>query len=98
MLLRSYITCRGNCRYDYASFIGGVLLMTLEDFRKADGMSNQYWGWGLEDDEFAMRLKEAGLIIQRPANLTTDRSSTFKHLHDKSRKRDYAKVGNQKKV
>jgi len=72
--------------------------MTLDDYRKVDGMSNQYWGWGLEDDEFAMRLKDAGLKVQRPQNLTTDRSNTFKHLHDKSRKRDYAKIGNQRKV
>ena len=24
-------------------------------FQHVDGMSNKYWGWGLEDDEFFVR-------------------------------------------
>lgn len=31
--------------------------MTMKDFSKVNGMSNKYWGWGLEDDEFYLRLK-----------------------------------------
>lgn len=44
-------------RYNYTNFIGGILLLTLQDFKKVNGMSNKYWGWGLEDDEFFLRLK-----------------------------------------
>uniref|UniRef100_A0A914CC58 Beta-1,4-galactosyltransferase 7 n=1 Tax=Acrobeloides nanus TaxID=290746 RepID=A0A914CC58_9BILA len=87
-------------RYDYKKFIGGVLMLTLEDFKMVNGMSNKYWGWGLEDDEFFLRLKEANLTanILRPTNLTTDRSNTFRHIHAKERKRDYTLLYNQKQM
>ena len=29
-------------------------------------MSNKYWGWGLEDDEFFVRMRQANLVIERP--------------------------------
>lgn len=35
-------------RYDYETYIGGVLLLTLRDFERLNGMSNDFWGWGLE--------------------------------------------------
>lgn len=41
-------------------------------------MSNKYWGWGLEDDEFYVRLKEAGLTVIRPQNISTGTHNTFK--------------------
>lgn len=36
--------------------------------------------------------------IIRPLNLSTDRTNTFKHIHGNNRKRDYAVIGNQRKV
>ena len=30
---------------------------------QVNGMSNRYWGWGREDDEFYVRLKKAGLLV-----------------------------------
>lgn len=84
-------------RYHYKTFIGGILIMALEDYRLANGMSNKYWGWGLEDDEFYLRLKDARLVVRRPENLTTGQNDTFLHLHDKrKRKRDTYRVFNQK--
>lgn len=85
-------------RYNYKKFIGGVLMLTMEDYKSLDGMSNKYWGWGLEDDEFYLRMKEANLTdyIERPQNLTTGRNDTFRHIHGRERKRDYALIGNQK--
>jgi hypothetical protein len=44
-------------KYNYPSFIGGILLVRVEDFLRVNGMSNIYWGWGMEDDEFYVRLK-----------------------------------------
>lgn len=52
-----------------------------EHFLLVNGMSNKYWGWGLEDDEFYVRLKEAGLNVTRPQNLSTDVQSTFKWVN-----------------
>lgn len=45
-------------KYNYSSFIGGILIVSSYIFRSVDGMSNLYWGWGLEDDEFFVRLKQ----------------------------------------
>lgn len=49
-----------------------------EHFIQVNGMSNKYWGWGLEDDEFYVRLKEAGLTVIRPQNISTGTHNTFK--------------------
>ncbi|GAB1609526.1 beta-1,4-galactosyltransferase 7-like [Argonauta hians] len=82
-------------RYHYSKFVGGILLLTFEDFQKTRGLSNRYWGWGQEDDEFYVRMKKAGLVISRPQNITTG-NRTFKHLHDsKKRRRDTSRFFNQ---
>ncbi|XP_043275059.1 beta-1,4-galactosyltransferase 7 [Venturia canescens] len=86
-------------RYHYSTFIGGILLIRREHFELVNGMSNKYWGWGLEDDEFYVRLKEAALGVKRPQNISTGTHNTFKHIHDKNhRKRDMAKCFNQREI
>lgn len=85
-------------RYHYAKFIGGIFLINREQFELVNGLSNQYWGWGLEDDEFYVRLKEANLKITRPENITTGINNTFRHIHGKDRKRDTIKCYNQREV
>lgn len=86
-------------RYHYPTFVGGILLVKREDFELVNGMSNKYWGWGLEDDEFYVRLKEVGLNVSRPVNLTTNVENTFRHNHDRVvRKRDMTKCFSQREV
>ena len=68
-------------RYDYPTFLGAILLMTVADFERVRGMSNQYWGWGMEDDEFYHRLKDARLEVRRPEGLKTGTEDTFLHIH-----------------
>jgi xylosylprotein 4-beta-galactosyltransferase len=88
-------------RYNYPKFIGGILILTLDDFKLVNGMSNKYWGWGLEDDEFYLRLRDAHLLenLQRPDNLTTGRGDTFLHIHnDKQRVRDQIYTPLQKQM
>lgn len=65
-------------KYHYETFIGGILLVKREHFELVKGMSNNYWGWGLEDDEFYVRIKDAGLQVSRPENITTGIENTFK--------------------
>ena len=50
-------------KYNYSKFIGGVLLAPTEVYARVNGMSNLYWGWGLEDDEFYVRLMQAGVEV-----------------------------------
>ncbi|CAH1990525.1 unnamed protein product [Acanthoscelides obtectus] len=85
-------------RYHYEKFIGGILLINREHFQLVDGLSNRYWGWGLEDDEFYVRLKDAHLNVTRPQNIATGTSDTFRHIHGADRKRDTVKCYNQREV
>ncbi len=86
-------------KYDYPSFLGGILLITRQHYMLVNGMSNRYWGWGLEDDEFHRRLLDANLDVQRPVNITTGKETTFRHFHPpRVRKRDMSKCYNQHEV
>ena len=60
-------------KYDYPTFIGGILLISRKHFKQLDGMSNKYWGWGLEDDEFFVRMRQANMVIERPVGIRTGR-------------------------
>lgn len=83
-------------KYHYAEYIGGVLLLTMNNFDRMNGMSNNYWGWGREDDEFRARLAGANMVRERPQGLKTG-YKTFLHIHDKEhRKRDYTVTPEQK--
>lgn len=44
-----------------------------------NGLSNNYWGWGLEDDELYLRLKEGKIGIHRPGNFSTGTLHTFRY-------------------
>ncbi|XP_035210914.1 beta-1,4-galactosyltransferase 7-like [Stegodyphus dumicola] len=86
-------------KYHYSTFVGGILLLTKTQFELVNGLSNKYWGWGLEDDEFYARMKEAKFNISRPKNINTGVRNTFRHLHDNAtRKRDTARLFNQKEA
>uniref|UniRef100_A0A2P2IBE9 Beta-1,4-N-acetylgalactosaminyltransferase n=1 Tax=Hirondellea gigas TaxID=1518452 RepID=A0A2P2IBE9_9CRUS len=82
-------------RYHYPTFIGGVLLLTRKQMIEVNGLSNVYWGWGLEDDELFARLRDAHLVIHRPGNITAGLKS-FRHMHDRRvRKRDQIRCFDQ---
>jgi hypothetical protein len=51
----------------YNKFLtGGVLSLTPEHFKVANGFSNQYFGWGGEDDDWTLRMFNKNLCIMRP--------------------------------
>ncbi|XP_077388944.1 beta-1,4-galactosyltransferase 7 [Festucalex cinctus] len=82
--------------YHYNTYVGGILLLTKNHFRMCNGMSNRFWGWGREDDEFYRRLRKANLQLSRPVGVTTG-YQTFLHVHDPAwRKRDQKRVAAQK--
>jgi len=86
-------------KYDYETFIGGIFLISRHLFKMVDGMSNKYWGWGLEDDEFFVRLRQANIEIKRPGRIGTGKSNTFDHVHNnRERKRDQTKCYNQRNL
>ncbi|XP_038626991.1 beta-1,4-galactosyltransferase 7 isoform X2 [Tachyglossus aculeatus] len=82
--------------YHYKTYVGGILLLTKQHYRLCNGMSNRFWGWGREDDEFYRRIRGAGLQLFRPSGITTG-YKTFRHLHDPAwRKRDQKRIAAQK--
>ena len=86
-------------KYDYPTFIGGILLISRDNYKKVNGMSNKYWGWGLEDDEFYVRMRRGNIMVERPTGIRTGRSGTFRHIHSsKERSRDQAKCYNQRNL
>nr|CAG4637257.1 EOG090X0AZ6 [Ceriodaphnia reticulata] len=72
-------------KYHYETFVGGILILTIHDFKRLNGLSNKYWGWGLEDDEFYQRMKQGGIVLKRPQNIT-QKEKSFKHVHDSKRR------------
>lgn len=45
----------------YQSYFGGVILFSKNDFIAVNGYSNEYWGWGGEDDDLFWRCKYSHL-------------------------------------
>jgi hypothetical protein len=50
--------------YGYEFALGGIVSICGEDFEKVNGFPN-YWAWGYEDNLLNIRVKEAGLHIDR---------------------------------
>jgi len=51
-------------------------------------MSNRYWGWGREDDEFYLRLRKANMPVNRPKieELKTGKKFTYAEKHNGQRR------------
>lgn len=49
----------------YEGYFGGVTLFPREHFILINGYSNDYWGWGSEDDDLLRRIRKMGLTPER---------------------------------
>ena len=47
----------------FFDYFGGVTMFTKEDFKTINGFSNEYWGWGFEDDDLLIRCIESDLEL-----------------------------------
>ena len=62
----------------WPDYVGGVLAMLTPHYKIVNGFSNQYWGWGAEDDDLFNRMKMSKLKFIR-LNTPKSRMMTFKH-------------------
>ena len=87
-------------KYSYPTFVGGILLMTSEQLRRVNGLTNLFWGWGGEDDDLFKRMRKARMFIRRPPRhgFDTNSRNTFEHVHGRSRERDMRRFFNQTEV
>ncbi len=69
-----------NWKLAYEGYFGGVTLFDKESFLKINGYSNEYWGWGAEDDDVLYRclIKEIPIFRKdcRYSSLNHDRKIT----------------------
>lgn len=70
----------------FFDYFGGVTMFTKEDFKTINGFSNEYWGWGFEDDDLLVRCIESDLELDTEVfgNTDIDEFETFKFNGDKS--------------
>ncbi|NXA38224.1 B4GT4 galactosyltransferase, partial [Eudromia elegans] len=54
-------------RLRYQGYFGGVTALTREQFSKVNGFSNNYWGWGGEDDDLRIRVEMQKMRVMRPS-------------------------------
>ncbi|KAH9418066.1 Beta-1,4-galactosyltransferase 3, partial [Dermatophagoides pteronyssinus] len=52
-------------RLPYKDIFGGVSALTKDQFIKVNGFSNEFWGWGGEDDDMSNRIRHYGYKISR---------------------------------
>jgi len=49
----------------YVQYFGGVVLINRDDFERANGYSNEYWGYGFEDIDLLYRLQRSGAYLEK---------------------------------
>ena len=49
----------------YDTYFGGVTMFPNADFMQVNGFSNEFWGWGSEDDDLIRRCANEKLVITR---------------------------------
>ena len=74
---RNLYTCPGQPRHmsvgvdkwkyklPYPDIFGGVVAIPTNIFRQLNGFSNQFWGWGGEDDDMRVRIRKLKLRVER---------------------------------
>jgi hypothetical protein len=63
-------------KYDFSTFFGGVVSISIRDMKKSNGFPNNLFGWGIEDRALRERLEDAGIDVFQP----TMRGKGFKEL------------------
>jgi predicted glycosyltransferase involved in capsule biosynthesis len=54
-----------NWELPYEGYFGGVTIFDRESFIRINGYSNEYWGWGAEDDDVFHRCKSTYTTMSR---------------------------------
>lgn len=64
-LISELDTPEGFERTMFDEYFGGVTLFPIEVFENINGFTNEYRGWGFEDDNLLLRCKEAGVKLDK---------------------------------
>ena len=66
-------------RAHFDEYFGGVTLFPSEMFERINGYSNEYWGWGFEDDDLLYRCKANRIPLdKKEIRVTNNYTSAIK--------------------
>lgn len=66
-------------------YFGGVTLFSKAAFEKCDGYSNEFWGWGSEDDEMLNQVRKHYEVEFRPGRFRSlNHSPADRSFHNKN--------------
>ena len=65
----------------FKTYFGGVTLCPSDVFKRVNGYSNEYWGWGFEDDDLLMRLTECNVFTDYEYYEVPKESTSGLYLH-----------------
>lgn len=60
-LANNFTTNEKDFGVHFDTYFGGVTMFPVEEFKKINGYSNKYWGWGFEDDDLFWRCLQKGI-------------------------------------
>ena len=61
----------------FKTYFGGVTLFPVEDFKRINGYSNKYWGWGYEDDDLLLRCRKNDIPLDSMSIKNMGKPQTF---------------------
>jgi hypothetical protein len=65
----------------FDTYFGGVTMFPIDLFKKVNGYSNEYWGWGFEDDDLLMRLTEQNILTDYKSYEVPKLNTSGLYLH-----------------
>ena len=65
----------------FDTYFGGVTMFPIDLFKKVNGYSNEYWGWGFEDDDLLMRLTEQNIFTDTKTYNVPKLNTSGLYLH-----------------
>ena len=68
--------------YPYGTDFGGVTMIPKSLYKKLNGHTNLFWGWGQEDTDMQQRITKKRISIDRPDNLDYGKYTNLEHDHD----------------
>lgn len=63
----------GYSRDLFDTYFGGVTIFPVDLFESVNGYTNEYFGWGFEDDNLLLRCKEVGIKLDSKTVIQTGR-------------------------
>ena len=78
------------------TYFGGVSILSSSDFIRINGFSNEYWGWGAEDDDLYRRLGLHQMTVTQPDPLELARYTMLSHKKAKPNPDRFKKLNEAK--